>query len=96
MCSIRILQKRYFEIAKKRGFNDAELKDYVLLMVEEIGELCRAVTTYEGVKRLRPGEVNIGEELADICIYAMYIAEILDIDLQEEIKIKMNKLDRIK
>jgi NTP pyrophosphatase (non-canonical NTP hydrolase) len=93
MLTVKELQKRYAEIAHKRGFDDAELKDYILLLVEEVGELCRAVTTSEGVKRIRPGEVNIGEELADIFNYSLYIAEVTDIDLQAEIIKKMDKLE---
>lgn len=64
------------------------LKDYFLKLAEEVGELSRAMR--KGLKASRPGEIKgtIDEELWDVIYYAIAIANLYDIDLEQVIKTK--------
>jgi NTP pyrophosphatase (non-canonical NTP hydrolase) len=67
-----------------RGFEKETLRDVVLLLVEEIGELARSVRKRTGLKIAatdREAHKSVGMELADCLIYLLDIANIADIDL---------------
>lgn len=64
------------------------LKDYFLKLAEEVGELSRAMRKgakapdYEHIKG------SIDEELWDVIYYALAIANLYDIDMEQVIKAK--------
>lgn len=70
---------------KEHGFNTTDIKFELLLLYGEVNELFQAW--------LKDDDQNIGEELADVAIFLLGIAEILDKDLGVEIieKMKVNK-----
>lgn len=78
---IKELQKRIIENKKRQGFNTTDIKIELYLMYKEINEF------FEGY--LKSDKENMVEELADISIYALGIAEMLDVNLFEEIVKKM-------
>lgn len=70
------------------------LKDYFLKLTEEVGELSRAMR--KGLKAPNHQEIKgtIDEEVWDVIYYAIAIANLYDIDLEQVIKTKeaMNKI----
>ncbi len=64
------------------------LKDYFLKLAEEVGELSRAMR--KGLKAPNPQEIKgtVDEELWDVIYYAIAIANLYDIDLEQVIKVK--------
>lgn len=79
------LQKEIIQNKKEHGFNTTDIKFELLLLYGEVNELFQAW--------LKDNDQNIGEELADVAIFLLGIAEILDKDLGVEIieKMKVNK-----
>jgi NTP pyrophosphatase (non-canonical NTP hydrolase) len=80
--AIQSFQHYYRRAALQRGFSRENAKDCLLLMVEEVGELARALR--KRVKLARHGKPipNQDElELADVFLYVVHMANILKIDL---------------
>jgi NTP pyrophosphatase (non-canonical NTP hydrolase) len=82
MLDIKQLQKQIYENKVRKGFNTTNVHQEFCYLIEETGEACRAYN------RKLP---DLGEELADIAIYVMGLAEILNVDLEEEILKKVTK-----
>ncbi|MDF7638936.1 MazG-like family protein [Lactobacillus sp. ESL0791] len=78
------LQKQVIANKLKHGFNTTDIKFELLLLYGEVNEL------FEGW--LKKDHDNIDEELADVGIFLLGIAEMLHSDLGEDIveKIKIN------
>lgn len=76
------LQKDVYQNKVNHGFNVTDLNMEFCLAYGELGEAYMAW--------LKKKE-DLGEELADVAIYLMGIAEILGLDLGEEIEHKINK-----
>ena len=72
---------------KQKDYHPELLKDYFLKLTEEVGELSRAIR-----KNLKSenGEVKntIDEEIWDVIYYAIAIANIYNIDIEQVIKTK--------
>ncbi len=73
---------------KENDYHPELVKDYFLKLSEEVGELSRAIRN--GVKADIPNEFKgtIDEELWDVIYYALAIANVYDIDIEQVIKIK--------
>ncbi len=84
MVSLKKLQKQIYQNKIDKGFNITDIYKEFCLIHEEVSEACRA-----HYKK----EYKVGEELADVVIYVLGLAEILNINLENEIinKIKKNK-----
>ena len=74
-------QRQIHQNKLEKHWNVSDIEKELCLMQGEIAEF------YEAYRKRLPGT---GEELADIAIYLLGIAEILHIDLEEEIKRKMD------
>ena len=74
------LQKRVYQNKVDHGFNVTDVREEFLLLYGEVGE------AFEAWERGGPG---LGEELADVAIYLLGLAEILHIDLGAEVERKM-------
>ena len=79
------LQKAVMENKKKHGFNTTDIEFELLRLHGEANELFEAWR--------KNNKENINEELADVGIFLLGIAEILDSDLGEDIvnKMKINE-----
>ncbi|OHB78178.1 MAG: hypothetical protein A2Z25_13685 [Planctomycetes bacterium RBG_16_55_9] len=82
--SLVALQAYVRKIVDKRGFSEETPRDKVLLMLEEFGELAKALRKYIGLKI----DKNRGQqyadlkfELADILIYLLDLSNTCGIDL---------------
>ncbi len=82
MLDLKQLQKQIYDNKVRKGFNTTNVHQEFCYLIEETGEACRAYN------RKLP---DLGEELADIAIYVMGLAEILNIDLEKEILKKITK-----
>ena len=79
------LQKRVYQNKVAKGFNVTDIcKEFCFTY----GELSEAFEAYLKKKD------NLGEELADEALYLLGIAEILGIDLENEILRKMDKNEK--
>ena len=77
---MREMQKAVYQNKIDHGFNVTDLHLEFCLLYGEVGE------AFESWKKSRD---DVGEELADVAIYLMGIAEILGVDLKGEIEKKM-------
>ncbi len=74
--STRELQKRIYQNKLDKGWNVTNVEKEICLLHGEIAEF------YEAYRKHLP---TVGEELADIAIYLLGLAEILHVDLHVEI-----------
>jgi len=71
----RMIRELYYDRDSRRGVDKT-----ALWMVEEIGELAEAV--------IKGDKSSIGEEMADVFAWLVSLANLLEIDLEEEVKKK--------
>lgn len=91
------LQAYIKRIVTARGFGDESIRDVVLLLVEEVGELAKAVRRAVGLKTSPSSSTlqkTVSHELADCLIYLLDIANLTDVDLEQAFqeKEKLNSL----
>jgi NTP pyrophosphatase (non-canonical NTP hydrolase) len=78
---LRALQAYYAVAAKRRGYEEESPQDTMLLLTEELGELARAVRQHVGLKRTGDFRENVAEEVADVQLYLVHLANVLGTDL---------------
>lgn len=79
--NLKAVQQEIYQNKVEKHWNTSSIETELCLMQGEIAEF------YEAYRKHLPG---IGEELADIAIYLLGIAEILQIDLEKEIERKIS------
>jgi NTP pyrophosphatase (non-canonical NTP hydrolase) len=87
--ALKAFQEYYRRAALQRGYKNEGPKDCLLLMVEEVGELARALRKRE--KLVRHGEyydTNEAQELADVFLYVVHMANVLGFDLSHIVRNK--------
>jgi NTP pyrophosphatase (non-canonical NTP hydrolase) len=87
--ALRAFQEYYKRAAIQRGYTKEGPKECLLLMVEEVGELARAIRKRE--KLVRHGSYersNEAQELADVFLYVVHMANVLGLDLASAVKAK--------
>ncbi|ACY14224.1 MazG nucleotide pyrophosphohydrolase domain-containing protein [Haliangium ochraceum] len=92
--SLHALQHYVHQVVVDRGFDDESPRDIMLLMVEEVGELAKALRKYIGLKidADKADRYNtLQDELADVFIYLLDLASGCDIDLYEAFFAKESK-----
>ena len=78
--NLQEMQKAVYQNKVNKGFNITNVeKEFCLLY----GEVAEAFEAYRKKKE------DVGEELADVAIYLLGLAEILGVDLTDEIEKKM-------
>ncbi len=84
MIDLQKIQKKIYQNKLDKGFNT---KDVNFEFNLTYGELAEAFEAY------RKKSSKVGEELADIVIYILGLAEILGVDLEKEIsnKVEINR-----
>lgn len=82
--SIKYLQN----YIKAKDYHPELLKDYFLKLSEEVGELSRAMRKDMKAPDAEHIKGTIDEELWDVIYYALAIANLYNIDLEQVIRIK--------
>ena len=88
---IREVQTYICEVIKQRGFSDESARDLMLLMVEEGGELAKALRKFVGLKidqKKAASYTSVEEEIADVFFYLLDLCNVLNIDLFTALKNK--------
>jgi NTP pyrophosphatase (non-canonical NTP hydrolase) len=91
--NLKDMQVYMDKIVKLRGFDDETARDIMLLIVEEVGELAKALRKHSGIKIDLDKEKyysSISNEIADVFIYLLDLCNVLDIDLFNAFKNKEN------
>jgi NTP pyrophosphatase (non-canonical NTP hydrolase) len=86
--SMRAFQHYYRRIAAARGFEKETAEQSLLLMIEEVGELARAVRKRAHLARHHAYQSSEGLELADVFIYVAHLANVLHLDLETVVRQK--------
>ena len=87
--ALTAFQNYYRTVAIQRGYNTESPRDCLLLMVEEVGELARDVRKWHGlVRHAREPVTRRTLELADVFLYVVHMANILDVDLAKIVQEK--------
>lgn len=89
--SVKNLQHYIHDVVVQRGFDNEAPTDIMLLMVEEVGELAKALRKYVGLKidqNKKDKYVQLEHELADVFIYLLDLANVCKIDLFQALKDK--------
>ena len=87
--AVQAFQKYYKRAAVQRGYGNESARDTLLLMVEEVGELARAIRKKEKLQRHgRPIRESEALELADVFIYVVHLANVLGVNLSQVVKQK--------
>ena len=83
------LQSYYRRTAARRGWDGESARDTLLLITEEVGELARAVRKSEGLSRDGGySGVDAANELADVQLYLVHLANSLGVDLAAAVTAK--------
>ena len=82
--SLAEIQKFFKKKADQRGFSDETPQDIILFLIEELGELAKAIRKKSGLKIDNQSRIpEIEDELADVFNYIIHLANQLNIDLAE-------------
>lgn len=76
----KALQKQVYQNKLDHGFNVTDVNLEFCYLYGEVGE------AFAAYRKHKP---DLGEELADVAIYLLGLAEILGVDLEEEVVRKM-------
>ena len=83
--SINEIQSYIKKVMEVRGFNKEKSSDKILLLVEEVGELAKAIRKNEnklGIDKSKEfNNSSVESEIADVFIVLLSICDILNIDL---------------
>jgi NTP pyrophosphatase (non-canonical NTP hydrolase) len=86
---VQAFQKYYKRAAVQRGYANESARDTLLLMVEEVGELARAIRKKEKLQRHgRAIQENEALELADVFIYVVHLANVIGVNLSRVVQEK--------
>lgn len=85
---VRRFQHYYRQAAIHRGYTSENAKDCLMLMMEEVGELARALRKRFHITRHGKTDSQEALELADVFIYVVHMANILKIDLPKAVQDK--------
>jgi NTP pyrophosphatase (non-canonical NTP hydrolase) len=85
--SVAAFQHYYRRVASQRGYERENARDCLLLMVEEVGELARAIRKRENlVRHGLTGQTNEADELADVFLYVIHMANIFGLDISTAVR----------
>ena len=85
MIDLKQTQTRIYQNKVAKGFNITDVYREFCYIYGELAEACEAYMKKKD---------NIGEELADVAIYLLGLAEILGVDLEKEILCKIDKNEK--
>lgn len=85
------------KMVKVRGFDKESLPEIMLLMLEEMGELAKVIRKFHGIHTDDTSVLTAAEdEVADVFIYLLDVANNLGVDLESAFRNKEEKSKRRK
>ena len=82
-------QKLVRQLVVERGYNQETVPEVLMLLIEEVGELAKAVRKLNGQKTHQDSKVHgVEEELADCLWLIVDLSNRLDIDLEAAFRAK--------
>lgn len=82
-------QKLISELVVERGYDKETVSEVFTLLVEETGELAKAIRKYNGQKVHTDSQThNVAEELADVFWLVIDLCNRLDVDLERAFRDK--------
>ena len=93
---LKLYQNKLEELRKKLNWTYWPPVVNIARLVEEVGELSRAILHVENIKPKKAGEQkqNVGEEMADVIMIILWLANSLDINLDKEMKRVFEKVEK--
>jgi NTP pyrophosphatase (non-canonical NTP hydrolase) len=85
------IQQYVIDMEKERGFSNASVAEQSLLLVEEVGELCKVIRKHHttmGVDVNKQYDFDAAGEIADVLIMLTAVANRLDIDIERAFRDK--------
>ncbi len=83
--SLRDIQKYVCKALELRGFNNQSPQDKILLLVEEVGELAKAIRKSNTNIAIDPERINnyecVESEIADVLIVLISLCNTLNVDI---------------
>lgn len=90
--TLKELQEYVWQVNKERGFNLKSPSKKLVMLMEEVGELAKAIRKQEGLKfTSTTTQTDVAEELADVLIVLLGLASILKVDIQTAVAEKEAK-----
>jgi len=87
--TIKELQEYIRQLVIERGFEDESIEQKFVSLVEEVGELAKAIRPAIGIKfAADTSRTEIEEELADVLLLLLSLANKLDVDMVTAIENK--------
>jgi NTP pyrophosphatase (non-canonical NTP hydrolase) len=87
--SLADYQKLISELIVERGYDKETVAEVFTLLIEEVGELAKAIRKYNGQKVHVDSQThNVAEELADVFWLLLDLSNRLDIDLEQAFRAK--------
>ena|ERR1017187_8694104 len=87
--SLKELQKYIWQMNIDRGFNTEDSSKKLVILMEEVGELAKAIRKLAGLKFTdTTKQTDIKEELADVQIVLLGLASLLDIEMFDAVVAK--------
>lgn len=85
-------QKLISQLVIERGYNQETVPEVLMLLIEEVGELAKAIRKLNGQKTHQDSKIHDAEEeLADCLWLLVDISNRLDINLEAAFRAKENK-----
>lgn len=85
-------QKLVRQLVVERGYSQETVPEVLMLMIEEVGELAKAIRKLNGQVTHQDSKIhNVEEELADCLWLLVDISNRLDIDLEAAFRAKERK-----
>ena len=90
--SLKKLQEYVWQINLERGFNVTDPSKKLIMLLEEVGELAKAIRKTAGLKFTDTTKrTEVSEELADVQIVLLSLATMSGVDLYTAVKEKEAK-----
>jgi NTP pyrophosphatase (non-canonical NTP hydrolase) len=90
--SLRELQKYVWQMNVERGFNTEDPSKKLVMLIEEVGELAKAVRKEAGMKFTdTTKKTELTEDLGDVQIVLLGLASMLKVDMLEAVREKEKK-----
>lgn len=84
--SLKKLQKYIWQMNIDRGFNTDDPSKKLVMLIEEVGELAKAIRSIAGMKFTNTTKrTNLEEELADVQIVLLGLASMLEVDMHDAV-----------